>query len=44
MFGMGIGELAIIGIIVFIFIGPSKLPRLGESMGQFISNFKSSVK
>ena len=43
MLGLGTGELVIIGIIVFIFIGPKKLPQLGSSLAQGIKNFKSGM-
>ncbi|MBL6991426.1 MAG: twin-arginine translocase TatA/TatE family subunit [Bacteriovoracaceae bacterium] len=40
MFGLGMGELVLIGIAAFIFIGPKKLPQLGSSLAQGIKNFK----
>ena len=42
MFGLGMGELALIGGVLFLFIGPKKLPELGSSMGKMITNFKST--
>lgn len=43
MFGLGIGELALILVIVLFFFGGKKLPELGSSMGKAIKNFKSGI-
>ncbi|WP_054252701.1 twin-arginine translocase TatA/TatE family subunit [Neofamilia massiliensis] len=37
---LGIGELAIILVIVLIVFGPKKLPELAKSMGQAVKEFK----
>jgi sec-independent protein translocase protein TatA len=44
MFGMGIGELVVILIIVMIIFGAGKLPEIGEGMGRGIRNFRKAVK
>jgi sec-independent protein translocase protein TatA len=44
MFDLGPGELLIIALIVLLIFGPKRLPELGKGIGQFISNFKSSMK
>lgn len=44
MFGLGIGELAIILVLIIVIFGASKLPELGKGMGQAIGNFKKSMK
>ncbi len=44
MFGLGTGELIIIGIVLFIFIGPKRLPLLGSSIAKGIKNFKTEMK
>ncbi len=44
MFGMGIGEMAVIAGIAFLFLGPKKLPELGSAVGKSIKNFKVGMK
>lgn len=40
---LGMPELLIIGFLVVLLFGTSKLPRLGSSLGEAIRNFKDSV-
>ena len=44
MFGMGIGELVVILVIVMIIFGAGKLPEIGEGLGRGIRNFRKAVK
>lgn len=44
MFGFGSQELLIIGGIVMVLFGGSKLPQLGSALGKGLSNFKQGVK
>ncbi len=44
MFGLGIGELLVILVIVLIIFGAGKLPEIGEGLGRGIRNFRKSVK
>jgi sec-independent protein translocase protein TatA len=44
MFGLGTGELILIGIVAFIFVGPQKLPKLGAALAQSITNFKKGMR
>jgi sec-independent protein translocase protein TatA len=44
MFGLGFGELLIILVVVLVFFGGSRLPKLGSSLGQAINNFKKGLK
>ena len=44
MFGLGIGEGLILLAIVVLLFGGKKLPELGKSMGQAITNFKKGMK
>ncbi|MGK7907581.1 MAG: twin-arginine translocase TatA/TatE family subunit [Synechococcus sp.] len=43
IFGMGIPELAVIGVIAVVVFGPKKLPELGSSMGKAIRGFKDEM-
>jgi sec-independent protein translocase protein TatA len=43
MFGLGIGELLVILIIILIF-GSRRLPEIGEGLGRGIRNFRKSLK
>ena len=40
MFGLKMGELLIILVVVLVLFGGTKLPQLGSSLGQAIRNFK----
>lgn len=42
MFGLGAGELAIIGVAALIFIGPKKLPELARGLGKGIREFQKA--
>ena len=46
MFGLignfGPWELGLILVIVLIIVGPGKLPKVAESMGKAIKNFRSA--
>ncbi len=44
MFGLGIGELLIILVIVLVVFGAGKLPEIGAGIGKGIQNFRKSVK
>ena len=41
---MGLPELLIILVIVFLIFGANKLPQLGSGLGEGIKNFKNSIK
>jgi len=44
MFGsLGMPELIVIFVVALVVFGPSKLPELGESLGEAIRGFKKSV-
>ncbi len=40
MFGLKMGELLIILLVVLVLFGGTKLPQLGSSLGAAIRNFK----
>jgi sec-independent protein translocase protein TatA len=44
MFGLGIGELLIILVIVLVIFGAGKLPDIGRGLGEGIRNFRKAVK
>ena len=44
MFGLGMQELLIVLLIVFILFGAKRLPEMGKGIGEGIKNFKKSMK
>jgi sec-independent protein translocase protein TatA len=40
---IGVSELVVILLILMLVFGASRLPKLGESMGKAISNFKRAM-
>ncbi len=44
MAGLGVTELLVILAIVVLLFGGSKLPKLGQSLGESIANFKRGAK
>ena len=44
MAGLGVTELLVILAIVVLLFGGSKLPKLGQSIGESIANFKKGIK
>jgi sec-independent protein translocase protein TatA len=45
LFGqIGIWEWILIGLVIAIFFGASKLPQLGKGLGEGIRNFKKGIK
>ncbi len=40
MFGLGPTELVIIIVMALIIFGPSRLPKLGQSVGEMVRNFR----
>lgn len=43
MFGLGMGELIIILVLVLLLFGSKKLPMLGSSIAKGIKNFKQGM-
>ena len=44
MFGLGVGEIVLILVILVVLFGASRIPELGKGIGEGIRNFKKSVK
>lgn len=43
MFGFGLPEMCIVGVIVLVVAGPSRLPQFGQALGSGIRGFKRAV-
>ncbi|MCE9625747.1 MAG: twin-arginine translocase TatA/TatE family subunit [Deltaproteobacteria bacterium] len=41
---LGPGEITALVVVIFLIFGPSRLPGLGRSIGEFFKNFKKEVK
>jgi sec-independent protein translocase protein TatA len=44
MFGLGMAEIVIIGVLIVLLFGPSQIPRLGRAMGDTIKEVKKVKK
>ena len=43
MFGFGMPELILIGVVVLLVFGPGKLPQIGAALGGAIKSFRSAA-
>jgi len=43
MFGMGTGEMVVIGIILIVLFGAKKLPQLGDGLGKALRGFQRAM-
>ena len=43
MFGLGPTELVIILVIALVIFGPSRLPKIGQSVGRALREFREST-
>ena len=43
-FGLGVGEMILIFMVVLLLFGAKRLPEIGSSLGKGIREFKSSVR
>ena len=44
MFGLGMGELVVLLIVILLLFGGKKFPQLGSAMGKALTNFKQGLK
>lgn len=44
MFGIGMPELLVVLFVCLLFFGPSRLPRLGDSLGRAVREFGKAAK
>jgi sec-independent protein translocase protein TatA len=44
MFGLGLSEMLLVGLILVLIFGASRLPELGRGVGEGIRNFKRSIR
>jgi sec-independent protein translocase protein TatA len=44
MFGLGAGELIVVGVIVFLLFGTKRLPDIGKGLGGAIREFRKVKK
>jgi TatA/E family protein of Tat protein translocase len=44
MFGMGFGEIMVIGMVALLFLGPKKIPELAKGLGEGIGSFKKALQ
>ena len=44
MFGIGMQEMVIIGLIVLVIFGPKNLPGMARDAGRFVSDARRSVE
>jgi sec-independent protein translocase protein TatA len=44
MFGLGVAEIIIIGIIILLIFGAKRLPIIGESLGKTVKEIRNAKK
>ena len=43
MFGVGVQEMVIIGLLFLVVFGPSKLPQMARELGQLVNEARRAV-
>ena len=43
MFGVGVQEMVLIGLLFLVIFGPSKLPQVARDLGRFVGEARRSV-
>jgi len=44
MFGLGIGELIVLGFVLVVVFSASRMGQLGNAMGKFVHSFRKASK
>jgi sec-independent protein translocase protein TatA len=44
MFGLGIGELLLIAVVLLLLFGANKLPQLGQGLGESVKSFRKAFR
>ena len=44
MFGIGMQEMVIVGLLFLVIFGPSKLPEMARDLGRFVNEARRSVE
>ena len=44
VFGIGMQEMVIVGLLFLVIFGPSKLPDMARDLGQFVNEARRSVE
>jgi sec-independent protein translocase protein TatA len=44
MFGLGFGELLLIAAVLILVFGASKLPQLGQGLGESVKSFRKAFQ
>lgn len=44
MFGLGFGELLLILLVLVLLFGASKLPQLGQGLGESVKSFRRAFR
>lgn len=44
MFGLGMSEIILLGVLALILIGPQQLPEVARTLGRFINDLKRSAE
>ena len=43
MFGLGVPEVVIIGIVAIVVFGPKRIPELGSALGKTLRSFREEM-
>jgi len=44
MFGIGVQEMVLVGVLLLILFGPKKLPQMARDIGRFVNEARRSVE